>query len=433
MNELQHNNKPHITVKDLITENVQPDNRISDELGHWRSTYAQSYHYDDPNAFCKPMVYTELPCVQNPGSKCVDSYKFLPGYIPRLMYCRPPGIIKPAPQALGLGTFNRVKLDNNLKMKPIQRGVAPNLRRKQAFKPEYRHLDSHMTQEEESKFNYHNLVKPGRYEGLKLSTGTDLTVQKLNNSDAEKLQSIIHPAAWTTSLERSNLQASIPIKHKRKVHSEIEKNSDTVRYKAARYNAASEPWQKFSDKWDRVQARENVVISSCHEDMKAPDSAANHSNLEADDSMRDENNNVLAKNSSDHKINLANCSENRQVPGYSGYVPRLPIIKRSCSVIESREPTKKYNYTNPTNTQLISNDRPDTVSDFNRTTTSMQRSFPKYELANTISPYARKSHMSNMVTLVAPNNPFRLSKNEKGSAGNFGGNRSSDYFANLTS
>lgn len=368
---------------------MQPDNRISDELGHWRSTYAQSYHYDDPNAFCKPMVYTELPCVQNPGSKCVDSYKFLPGYIPRLMYCRPPGIIKPAPQALGLGTFNRVKLDNNLKMKPIQRGVAPNLRRKQAFKPEYRHLDSHMTQEEESKFNYHNLVKPGRYEGLKLSTGTDLTVQKLNNSDTEKLQSIYHPAAWTTSLERSNLQASIPIKHKRKVHSEIEKNSDTVRYKAARYNAASELWQKFSDKWDRVQARENVVISSCHEDMKAP-TTQNQNDNESD--IKDENNNNLPifsksdpiqsknmdQNQIDNKINLADCSEYRQVPGYSGYVPRLPIIKRSCSVIESREPTKKYNYTNPTNTQLISNDRPDTVSDFNRTTTSMQRSFPKY-------------------------------------------------------
>merc|ERR1712226_24828 len=378
MNELNTQMPHKLSVGELITSDLSNDKSVRDELGHWRSTYDQTYHYDDPNAFNKPIVYTELPCIQNPGKKCVDSYKFLPGYIPKLMYCRPPGHIRNAPQALGLGCFNKVNLPNNVKMKPIQRGIAPSLRRADAFRPDYRHLTSNMTAEEELKFNYHNLVKNSRNEGLNLTTNS-LCTEKLHPSDIYQMKKIYHPAVWTTSTERSHLQAAIPMSNKRKVGTEMENNSDSVRYKATRYNVNSEPWQEFSTKWDRVQARH-----VCHEDDKDEKKLRKNQKENEEDQNRDNS----------EPTDLVPHSENRQLPGYSGYVPRLPIIKGMH--------------------QAYSTTEPDTVSNYCRTTTSMQRSFPKYATQKQRSPFARKGTMSSMVTLVAPHNPFRLDKDEKG-------------------
>ena len=389
---------PQLTVGELITDTAPNSDKVRHDLEHWRSTYAMTYQYDDPNKFTRPELFNQLPSIQNPSSKCVQSYKFHPDYIPKLMYCRPPGHIHNAPQALGLGTFNKVQLEKNVKMKPIQRGPVPQLKREVAFSPGYRHLASNMTKEEEAKFMYHNLVKPNRNEGLDLSTkNDDFTYDKLKKDDFIKLQKIYHPAVWTTNTERSHLQAAIPMKNKRKVGTDLEISSNNIKYKAMRYNANSEPWQTFSNKWDRVQARHAIPDQ---EDEIAEKVGGLSLKKEARKSSTGHNASkqvVRQVPAAIEKVDLVPHSENRQLPCYSGYVPRLPITKKSrnltskCQNDESATPPPR-----PGNGHFI---------------TSMQRAFPKYSMSQK-SSYARRPKMSSMVTLVHPHNPFRLAKDE---------------------
>merc|ERR1711990_956325 len=316
------------TVHDVLfnTKRVPSALNLRDELDNWRSTYAQTFKYSDPKCFKRPFAFTQLPSIQKPSHKTVDSFKFSPGYIPKLMYCRPPGHVRNAPQALGLGCFNKIPLDSNEAMKPIQRGPKPEIKRDQAFNNDTCKLQygtKFMTPEEASKCQYHSLVlqdattgKGGFYQGPKC-------YQKMTDNDKSKLMKILDPAVWTTSTERTHMQAAIPMSaHKGAVPNVLEKNSDNIRLRAPRH------------------------------------------------------------------------SKTRQIPGYMGYVPRLPVIKGPESKAD--------------NSQIC-----DSVSMDLRRTTSMQRDFPAYGMNNREkSPYARRRAMSTMVTLVNPNNPFRLAKGE---------------------
>jgi hypothetical protein len=237
-----------------------------------------------------------------------------------------------------------------------------------------------MTPEEASKYQYHSLVlqdattgKGGFYQGPKC-------YQKMTDNDKSKLMKILDPAVWTTSTERTHMQAAIPMSaHKGAVPNVLEKNSDNIRLRAPRYSQTTEPWQSFSEGWDRVQIRE-----------------ADHEQAEQQklnkDSNKDFDKNIVENQNAIPPI--ARHSKNRQIPGYMGYVPRLPVIKG---------PESKSD-----NSQIC-----DSVSMDLRRTTSMQRDFPAYGMNNREkSPYARRRAMSTMVTLVNPNNPFRLAKGE---------------------
>ena len=95
-------------------------------------------------------------------------------------------------------------------------------------------------------------------EGLKdLKT---LTIRKLNKADEDALDSIVPKAFYSTSVGRSTLQSALENTNQNVPDSKLEKTSDEVRYKAARYNEKVEPWQRFSTKWDRAQLRNQCTV-----------------------------------------------------------------------------------------------------------------------------------------------------------------------------
>merc|ERR1712019_33157 len=394
MTTLDRTHSTHVQDVLFNTKKVPSALNLRDELDNWRSTYAQTFKYSDPKCFKRPFAFTQLPSIQKPSDKTVDSFKFSPGYIPKLMYCRPPGHVRNAPQALGLGCFNKIPLDSNEAMKPIQRGPKPEIKRDQAFNNDTCKLQygtKFMTPEEAAKYQYHSLVldndkagkgkvksdrEGGFYQGPKC-------YQKMTDSDKSKLMTILDPAVWTTSTERSHMQAAIPMSaHKGAIPNVLEKNSDNIRLRAPRYSQTTEPWQSFSECWDRVQIRE-----------------ADHEQAEQQ-KQKENQDKINQENSQDDKpktpTKLVRHSKNRQIPGYMGYVPRLPVIK------------------SPETLHQLNKSEPESVSNNNlRRTTSMQRDFPVYNMNNREkSPYARRRAMSTMVTLVNPNNPFRLAKGE---------------------
>lgn len=280
------------------------------------------------------------------------------------MYCRPPGYNKIAPKALGLGTFTNPTIESNGKMKPITRGVQPQTYRKVNF-PKVKKADT-------SQFQYHSLRDNLSFpmnEGLKdLKT---LTIRKLNKSDENALDSIVPRAFYSTSVGRSTLQSALENTNQTVPDCKLEKTSDEVRYKAARYNEKVEPWQRFSTKWDRAQLRNQCTRPKSAEanSLKAPSFNRNKSMIAS--------------------VDLVPHSGQRQVPGYCGYVPRLPILRNS--VHESLDPSA--------------------VTDCHKTTTN-KRTFVRHDL-RTVEQAPQKSRpMSQMVTLVQPSNPFRLAKME---------------------
>ena len=95
-----------------------------------------------------------------------------------------------------------------------------------------------------------------------------------------------------------------------------------VKFKPARYNEKAEPWQRFGAVWDRFQLRNatetdhgDIKIKRCPE--KPPKS----------------------------HVPLVEHSGKRQIPGYAGYVPRLPIIKDASRIDNPNKiPTTKGTY-----------------------------------------------------------------------------------------
>jgi hypothetical protein len=328
----------------------------------WRSTYTDTYHYKNPNCFTPPEVYHQPPSIQTPSKRSADSHKFLPQYIPKLKYCRPAGIICNDPKALSLGTFDQnVKLKEMYEMNKlnyIQGGLPPKERRQKVLcEQNIKTLDlgKSMTKQEKEKFNYHNLVRSDRNLGCE---------QKM--------------ATWSTTTERISLQSALPMNNDKKIRSNLEKNADSVRYKASRYNINAEPWQKFSIKWDKDQTRHVNNINSDTDSDYITNSE--NSDIDNDNDENDQNNTTC-----NQKHKLVKHSQNRHIPGYSGYVPSLPIVN-----VDTKKPEN-------------------TISNDSRTTTSMQRAFPKYNFGKIDqSKYARKEVMSGVITLVAPHNPFRL-------------------------
>lgn len=394
---------------------------VKRETGHWQSCYADTYCYKDPSCFNKQMVYNTTPSIQNPSKNSVPSVRFQPNYIPRLMYCRPPGKGNHDAVSLNLGTFHssaftkKGKTNEEIRsaqtdfksiyqfqLANIQRGYEPKIRRQQIIGKVLKKEAADTT--EQDMFNYHNLIRKNRNSGCNLTSECELTHRKLTNSDKEKLAEIHHPAVWTTNTERSQLQSAIPIKNNLTPVTELEASSDTVRYKADRYNVNAEPWQRFSDKWDNVQRREREQMTRTNE-VKNQKTGVDmdvtvdiDSDCEADERSPD--------------CEMVPHSESRHLPGYSGYVPRLPITKTQT--------TSKRNFSKESQT----------YSNGCRRSTTMQRAFPNYMQSNeknekqssnsnsessidsTIySPYksfARRGVMSNTITLVRPHNPFRL-------------------------
>merc|ERR1711881_698574 len=338
-------------------------------LDRWRSTYAQCY-VPDPKQVCEPiMKYHQPPSIQNPRPNFVSSHKFLPGYIPKLMYCRPPGYVKNAPQALGLGTFTNPTLERNMKMKPITRGVPPKRFRQVGFPK--------VELEDNSKYKYHSLregtgTQETRNTGLDMTT---LTISEMTDKDLGALDSIYTPAVWTTMCQRNHLQAALPKPAQQKPESALEESANPVQYKASRYNEAVEPWQRFSTKWDRVQIRP-ICKKARWMDGKPLTKAS---------SDPEEEEQVEAK-PEEKGADLVPHSGLRQIPGYRGYVPRLPIVRR-----ENHESLQQY-----------------VLTDVHKTTTN-RRTYTKHELPK--APVKIRP-MSKMVALVHPSNPFKLAKTD---------------------
>merc|ERR1711935_953243 len=135
-------------------------------------------------------------------------------------------------------------------------------------------------------------------------------------------------------------------------------DSDEVRYRARRYNASVEPWQKFSTMWDQVQLR---------------------SSTGKDESRLLRRNYSMCGNTDEQSmVPLVDHSGNRQLPTYAGYVPSLPIRQQQR-----------------THTANLKN-------------TTMRRNYPNHPLGKKEVKTVRP--MSTMVTLVHPHNPFRLLK-----------------------
>ena len=350
---------------------------------HWQSSYADTYCYKDPLCFKRQVIYHQPPSIQNPSNRSVDSHRFQTNYIPKLLYCRPPGKGNHDAVSLNLGTFDHntdklnLKSMYQFKLGHIQKGFCPKNRRAYIINKNNQNEETNRKiQEKIDKFNYHNLVKNNRNSGCELSTN-ELTFKKLNESDKNKLSKIHGPAVWTTNTERSQLQSAIPIKNVIKVGPELEVSSDTVRYKANRYGSGnSEPWQKFSAEWDNVQIRDEAGVDRDN----SPRSA----------SKLNQKKNKCSKERP--KCNdLVEHSQSRHLPGYSGYVPRLPI--------------------GTSQQKLSENSSTATFSEKSRRTTSMQRHFPNYEISESSAfrpqkSFARKGVMSNTITLVQPHNPF---------------------------
>lgn len=356
-----------------------------DNVGLWKTTYSNTYDYSDADSFKPPKKYHQLPSIESPGKNWVESRKMLPGYIPKLMYCRPPGHIHNAPQALGLGTFTNPQLAKNDKMKPIQRSVQPSKYRELMFKNlDNGNLSINKTREQESKFNYHNLVIKNRNKGAGISTGT---IKKLKDGDYDLLKGIYNQGVYISSTERSHLQSAIPMDHNKIVGTDLEKLSDNVRYKAIRYNPNVEPWQQFSAKWDQVQLR------------KLTDTTTNQDTCKSFLTYHQPKESKAIENDKRANVSLVAHSGDRQLPGYSGYVPRLPIIKESWYENNSKE--KCYCHQKGHIAKIIENDKE---------STTMRRAYPKYEFDKVPkSSYCpKKCPMSKMVTLVSPHNPFRL-------------------------
>lgn len=335
-------------------------------LDRWQSTYKSNFQVTDNMNFQKPIVYHQPPSIENPRPTFVDGRKYMQGYIPKLMYCRPPGYNKIAPKALGLGTFTNPLIESNGKMKPITRGVQPKHYREANFQK--------VKPADTTEFQYHSLRKNNSFkinEGVGLKT---LTISKLTASDEKLLDEIYPKAFYSSSVNRATLQSALDNNNEqiRKLPEKLEDNSDQVRYKAARYNEKVEPWQRFSTKWDRAQLRNQCA---------RPQSAEISKKFKKLDLQQ---NNTLTKS-----IDMVPHSGQRQVPGYCGYVPRLPIIRKSDH--ESLDPNA--------------------VTDCHKTTTNT-RTFVGHDLRKMEKAPLKVRPMSKMVTLVQPSNPFKLAKME---------------------
>ena len=281
------------------------------------------------------------------------------------MYCRPPGYNKIAPKALGLGTFTNPSIESNGKMKPITRGVQPKYYRETNFKK--------IQKPDTTEFQYHSLRDDNSFkinDGLGLKT---LTIAKLSNSDEKRLNEIYPKAFYSSSVNRATLQSALNNQNKSTLPNKLEDNSDQVRYKAARYNEKVEPWQRFSTKWDRAQLRNQCT---------RPKSAENHQKQKFLNLKKSSE--ILTKS-----IDMVPHSGQRQVPGYCGYVPRLPIIRKADH--ESLDPNA--------------------VTDCHKTTTN-KRTFVRHDLRKVEKAPQKVRPMSQMVTLVQPSNPFKLAKME---------------------
>jgi len=307
----------------------------------WKTTYDSCYKIDNPESFKPPIKYHTAPSIYAPGKNFVDAHKFLPGYIPKLMYCRPPGHAgKNAPQALGLGTFNKIPLESNVIMKPISRGVPPRKYRKDYFE--------NLPENNDSKFMYHSLRMKDEREF----------------DDSRKVLENI----YSTNKERPLLESALVMAEKPKPSTVLmEPRKLNVKFKPARYNEKAEPWQRFGAVWDRVQLRNateadhgDTKVKRCPE--KPPKSL----------------------------VPLVEHSGKRQIPGYAGYVPRLPIIKDASRI-----------------------DNPNKIPTTKGTYCSYDGEYAKARSQQRL----RDPVMSNLITLVHPHNPFRLLKGE--SSGNF--------------
>jgi len=342
----------------------------------WRSTYAKSY-LTDPQEICQPIrKYHQPPSIENPRPNFVSSHKFIPGYIPRLMYCRPPGFVKSTPQALGLGTFTDPQLEHNAKMKPITRGVLPKKFREVGFPK--------VGLEDSSKYQYHSL-REGTFPKNKGLDMTTLTISEMTPKDLKAMDSIYTPAVWTTQCQRNHLQAALPKPALQKPQTALEESPNPVVYKARRYNEAVEPWQRFSTKWDRVQIRPvcrkgRWMERRTGEEQPTCALCRNDDN----DSEKAENLQEANLNKPLEKADLVPHSGLRQIPGYCGYVPRLPIIRHG-----NHESLQKY-----------------VLTDVHKTTTN-RRTYVQHEIRETP---IKDRPMSKMVTLVHPSNPFKLAK-----------------------
>jgi len=212
-------------------------------------------------------------------------------------------------------------------------------------------------------------------EGIGLKT---LTISKLTGDDEKNLEKIYSKAFYSSSLNRATLQSALDNSNKSKLTDKLEENSDQVRYKAARYNEKVEPWQTFSTKWDRAQLRNQCTRPKSAEGiMKKSSNKINNAQ------------HLKTKTSLVHSVDMVPHSGQRQVPGYCGYVPRLPIIRKSDH--ESLDPTA--------------------VTDCHKTTTN-KRTFVRHDLRTVEKAPPKIRPMSQMVTLVQPSNPFKLAKME---------------------
>jgi len=387
---------------------------VKRQVAPWQTCYADTYIYDDPSCFKRKTVYHTTPSIQAPSKNCVDSLCYSQDYIPKMKYCQPPGKSHHDAVSLNLGTFcssaftkkgktsqeiKNLQLDlghtYQNKLYHIQRGYVPSKKREAILSRVKQREDRQAASKksEKSQFKYHNLILENRNPGCDLSS-EELVHKKLTDSDKKKLAGIHFPAVWTTNTERAQLQSAIPIKNKVTAGTELEVSSDTIRYKADRYSVNAEPWQKFSDKWDNVQVRE--VNAGATEGEREDEK------VEAEESQPKKKVKLFKyeleqeqKTPEAPPVSLVKHSEARHLPGYSGYVPRLPITKSQTT---SKRAFKSED---------------ETTSSDSRRNTTMQRAFPNYHIKN--SPdrtYARRGVMSNTITLVRPHNPFRLKKNE---------------------
>lgn len=292
------------------------------------------------------------------------------------MYCRPPGFVKNAPQALGLGTFTNPTLEHNAKMKPITRGVLPKKFREVGFPK--------VGLEDSTKYQYHSL-RDGNFPKNKGLDMTTLTISEMTPKDLKALDSIYSPAVWTTMCQRNHLQAALPKPALQKPQTALEESPNAVVYKARRYNEAVEPWQRFSTKWDRVQIRP-VCRKGRWMERRAdqPEPTCALLKVDGESSPTEEGQEEASTESPENAADLVPHSGLRQIPGYCGYVPRLPIIRN-----EDHESLQKY-----------------VLTDVHKTTTN-RRTYVQHEIRETP---LKDRPMSKMVTLVHPSNPFKLAK-----------------------
>ena len=184
--------------------------------------------------------------------------------------------------------------------------------------------------------------------------------------------------------------------------------ADKVKFKIKRYHNKSEPWQTFYDKFDKKHNRKEYFYNYSWLDRKIrlePESEEEEDEPKLDvyTGMRVPKTKLVtpktapaitaSKNVTFSDRQLVSSCHFRQIPKYSGFVPRFPLIKSNSKML-IRHPSTTCN---------------DNAHKF---TTSSQAAYGNFPNNFPKAEFLKKTNISSLVTLVPPNNPFRLDKEE---------------------